>query len=61
VEQYRRLLVFSVMENRPASDIVSQLIATHLRGWSMPGRVSPRDGSTDRQEASVHVEESAAA
>lgn len=41
-EQYRRLLVFSVMENRPAGDIVSSLLEQHLKGWSMPGKVSAR-------------------
>lgn len=45
-EQYRRLLVFSVMENRAAGDIVSRLLEEHLKGWSMPGKVTARATSS---------------
>jgi hypothetical protein len=50
-EAYRRLFVTSVMEGIPASEIVSRLIADHLKGWSMPAdrRHSPESASPAAQ------------
>jgi hypothetical protein len=55
-EQYKRLLVFSVMENRAAGEIVSALIREHLRGWSMPGKIAARGLSTGSADTAVEVE-----
>lgn len=57
-ECYRRLLVASVMENRPAGEIVSQLIAEHLKRWSMPGDLSARgkcDVKSDRLDGAAVI------
>jgi hypothetical protein len=53
-EQYRRLLVFSVMESRSAGDIVSSLLEQHLRGWSMPGKVAARVNSRHFTTSVIH-------
>ena len=55
-EVYQRLLVHAVMENRSAGDIVSRLLTAHLRGWSMPGKVTARSMSTVSAKPDVHVE-----
>ncbi len=47
-ECYRRLLVASVMEGRSAGEIVSRLIADHLRRWSLPADLSARVRDKDR-------------
>lgn len=59
-EAYRRLLVYSVMEGRAAGDIVTSLIQAHLKGWSMPGKISPRADASDRLEMGGVVSESVA-
>lgn len=55
-EQYRRLLVFSVMESRSAGEIVSKLLKDHLKGWSMPGPVNARVTGKTSGEIDAHVE-----
>jgi hypothetical protein len=55
-EQARRLFVFSVMENQSAGDIVSRLIADHLKGWSMPGRITARATQPRSAEIDDRVE-----
>jgi hypothetical protein len=50
-EQYRRLLVFSVMESRSAGEIVSKLLEDHLKGWSMPGKVTSRQNTQSASPA----------
>ena len=55
-EQYRRLLVFSVMESRSAGDIVSKLLEDHLKGWSMPGKVTARATGKTSGEIAGQVE-----
>ena len=55
-EQARRLFVFSVMENEAAGDIVSRLLADHLKGWSMPGKVTARATPTISATSDARVE-----
>jgi hypothetical protein len=59
-ECYRRLCVASLMEGRPAGEIVSRLLADHLKRWSLPADLSARARNSDRQTAEAQASESVA-
>jgi hypothetical protein len=56
-EVYRRLLVHSVMENKPAGEIATEALAAFLKGWSMPGKLTARAMSPESASGSGPVEE----
>jgi hypothetical protein len=59
-EVYRRLMVASLMEGRPAGEIASRLLADHLKRWSLPADLSARARDSDRQTAEDRAIESVA-
>jgi hypothetical protein len=57
-EVYRRLLIASVMENRPAGEIVSRMLAEYLKRWSLPSDLSARGKSVARDVESNRLDQS---
>lgn len=52
-EAYQRLFVTSVMARESAGDIVSRLIAEHLKSYALPAKLSGRPDNSHRVKPDV--------
>jgi hypothetical protein len=57
----QRLMVHVVMKGQNPGDILSDLIDTHLKTWSMPADLTTRAKTTDRLEPTVQASRSVSA
>ena len=58
---YQRLMVTSVMSKQAPGSIVADLITDHLKGWSMPGKLSDRRHPNNSADPAVELDPAAAA